>query len=128
MPTPTLQGTDVLTNEVINSFSIDEPLARLTISAYDQLCALVMYAHSHPNNPELAPLRKIRLSADGQMSIQDFRHIMSLPAMTHGSTIAVDIDPPMHLVNPDWTRVHQLALIHLHDALAAADPHRAQAR
>jgi len=125
MPTLTITPTTILDEQTVKGLCVDDVLAKLTWEAYRNLCGLVAYAHQHPELPQLDRLRDIALNQAGLMTAEGFKLVMSMAAMTHGapadhvSECCPDIEPPMFLINPNWTRVHQVALIHLNDALAA---------
>lgn len=86
------------------------------------------FAHQNPGEPTTTRLLDIELTSDGLLTLEDFCLIMAMAAMTHGRAIGdkkvdevankePEIVPPMYFVDPDWTRLGQVSLIHLHDAL-----------
>ena len=125
MPTPTIAPTTLLDEQIVKGLCPDDTLATLTWDAYRDLCDLVAYAHHHSELPQLDRLRDISLSDTGLMTAEGLNQVMSMAAMTHGATADHVsgrhqlIEPPMFLIKPSWTRVHQVALIHLNDAFTA---------
>lgn len=121
----TIAPTMTLDEQTVKGLCTDDTLADLTWEAYRNLGDLVIYAHQHPELRQLDRLRDIQLDGAGFMTAEQFTKIMSMAAMTHGASADhvsdryLDIEPPMFLIKPTWTRVHQVALIHLNDAITA---------
>lgn len=121
-------GTHVLDHDTIYGLCTGNKVANATWYSYQSLCRLVAFAHQNPGEPSTVRLLDIELTNDGLLTHDGFCSIMAMAAMTHGKTIGnrqidevgdlePEIAPPMYFIDPAWTRLDQVALIHLHDAL-----------
>lgn len=126
MPTQAPTRDQVLDRTIVFGLCSDENLAKLTWDSLRAVCDLVIYAKQHPEIEAIKPLLEIQLDDGGMLNREQFRLIMSMAAMTHGTCFdgvtakVPEIEPPMFLIQPSWTRVHQLALIHLFDAIESS--------
>jgi len=127
MSTQAPPDAKILDRETVFALCISDVHARQTWEAYQTLCKLVVFAQANSAEPSTTRLLGIELT-NGRLTKADFCTIMSMAGMTHGSCLigssvdevavtAPEIDPPMFYIQPSWSRLDQLALIHLHDAL-----------